>query len=169
MNLKEAILAEHSKSQTDKIVKWVGKNQDRFYELYKLFLSGEYRVTQRAAWPLSYVVKNYPILIKKHFSSFITNLEQPGNHDAVKRNSLRILEDYDIPAKYQGRIMDLCFNLISDPREKPANKAYSLTILQRLSEKYPDIKNELVTMVKTQWDNESAAFRSRAKRIIGQG
>ena len=52
MNLREALLKEHSKKQMLKIVKYIGNDQQRFDELMKLFLESEYRITQRAAWPV---------------------------------------------------------------------------------------------------------------------
>ena len=91
MQLRDTILAEHSKAQTTKIVKWIGHSQERFDQLFQLFLNDEYRVTQRAAWPLSYAVKNHPELIRKHLGKLIKNLEKKGLHDSVKRNSVRIL------------------------------------------------------------------------------
>ena len=65
MDLREEILKEHSKKQTNKIIKWVGNNQQKFDELVSLFLKGEYRVTQRAGWPLSYIAIEHPQLISK--------------------------------------------------------------------------------------------------------
>ncbi len=60
MNLREEILKEHSKAPCNKIVQWIGSNQKRFDDLFELFLNDEYRVTQRAAWPLSYSVIAHP-------------------------------------------------------------------------------------------------------------
>ena len=60
MNLRDEILKEHSKPQCNKIVQWVGDSQKRFDGLFNLFLNDEYRVTQRAAWPLSYCVIAHP-------------------------------------------------------------------------------------------------------------
>ena len=77
-NLREEILNEHSKAQCDKIVKWVGTDQKRFDELFHLFLHDEYRVTQRAAWPLSYSVSAHPDFIKKRLGELIKNLHKPG-------------------------------------------------------------------------------------------
>ena len=53
MNLRAQILKAHSKANCTKIVNWVGSNQTRFDELFNLFLTDEYRVVQRAGWPLS--------------------------------------------------------------------------------------------------------------------
>ena len=64
MHLRETILAEHSKANCTRIANWVGSNQQRFDELFGLFLNDEYRVVQRAGWPLSYAVIAHPQLYK---------------------------------------------------------------------------------------------------------
>ena len=166
MKLREAILAEHSKATCNKIVKWVGSSQERFDELFDLFLHDEYRVVQRAAWPLSYIVIAHPLLIKKHFSRLIKNLHHSDLHDAVKRNTVRLLQHINIPKKFHGEVMNICFDYIASPGEAVAIKAFSLTILHNLSKQYPDIKRELKTIIEDRRDNESAAFRSRAKKIM---
>lgn len=168
MNLRNTILAEHSKANCSRIVKWIGNDQHRFNELLELFLHDEYRVVQRAAWPLSYAVMANPQLVKKHLGKILANLEKPGLHDAVKRNTVRLLQDIEIPPKYQGLVMNACFEYISSPTEKPAIKAFSLTVLQNLSGQYPEIKQELKTIIEDRWDHETAAFRSRAKKILNK-
>jgi hypothetical protein len=166
MNLRETLLAEHSKAQKIKIVNWIGNNQQRFDELFSLFLSDEYRVVQRAAWPLSFAVIAYPQLIKKHFSKLLKNLDKPNIHDAVKRNTVRLLQDIDMPEKHHGTILNRCFEYINSPLEKVAIKAFSLTILQKLCRQYPDIKQELITIIESQWPYETAAFKSRARKLL---
>jgi len=166
MDLRKTILAEHSKANCNKIVKWVGSSQQRFDELFHLFLISGYRVNQRAAWPVSYCVIDHPGLIKKHFSKLVKNLHKPGIGDSVKRNSVRLLQHIDIPKKFHGEVMDLCFNYISSPNEPVAVKAFSLTILQNLSTDYPEIKNELKLIIEDRWPHETAAFHSRAKKFL---
>jgi hypothetical protein len=166
MDLRETILGEHSKANCTKIVNWVGHSQKRFDELFKLFLKSEYRINQRAAWPLSYCVIDHPAFIPKHFSTLIKNLHKPGIHDSVKRNTVRLLQHIDIPKKFQGDIMDICFRYISSPDEPVAIKAFSLSILQNLSKLYPEIKNEVRLIIEERWEHESAAFRSRAKKFM---
>ena len=166
MNLRETILAEHSKAQTNIIINWVGDSQKRFDELFSLFLNDEYRVVQRAGWPLSYIAIAYPKLIVKHFSKLLKNLYKPGLHTAVKRNTVRLLQAIPIPQRFHGEVMNLCFDYISSPYEAVAVKAFSLSILQNLSQQYPDIKQELKTIIEDRWDFETAAFHSRAKKIL---
>jgi len=168
MNLRDQILKEHSKANRVAIVKWVGASQERFDQLFDLFLNDEYRVVQRAAWPLSYIVIAQPHVIQKHFSRLLRNLKKNGIHDAVKRNTVRLLGRILIPKRLHGQVMNTCFNYIASPDEAVAIKAFSLTLLERLSDQYPEIKTELKTIIEDRWDSESAAFRSRAKKILNR-
>ena len=168
LKLRETLLAEHSKANCNRIIKWVGKNQIRFDELFSLFLIDEYRVVQRAAWPLSYIVITHPRLIQKHFSKLLKNLHKPGIPDSVKRNTMRLLQEISIPQRFHGEVMNTCFDYIISPTEKPAIKAFSLTVLENLSKLYPDIKQELKTVIKDRWDFEKAAFHSRARKILSK-
>ncbi len=124
MNLKEIILAEHSKANCVRIIKWIGSSQQRFDELVDLFLNDEYRVVQRAGWPSSHVAIAHPILIKKHFSKLLKNLKKPGIHDAVKRNTVRLLEEIEIPEKFHGEVMNFCFDYIISPLKKWLSKHF---------------------------------------------
>ncbi len=166
MNLRDAILKEHSKANCLRIVKWVGDSQQRFDELFGLFLNDDYRVVQHAAWPVSYCVQDHPQLIKKHFGKLIKKLERKDIHDAVKRNSVRLLQYVNIPEKYHGQVMDICFRFISTPAEAVAIKAFSNTVLQNLAKQYPEIINEIKLVIEERWDYETAAFKSRAKKLL---
>lgn len=166
MRLRETILAEHSKANCDKIVQWVGTSQKRFDELFHLFLTSEYRINQRAAWPLSYCVIAHPHFITNHFSKLIKNLHTPGIHDSVKRNTLRLLQQIQIPKQFHGEIMDTCFRYLSSVDEQVAVKAFSLTILHNFSKEYPEIKNEMKLIIEERWEHETPAFHSRAKKFL---
>ena len=166
MDLHEEILKEHSKAQCDKIVRYVGKDPKKFAVLMKLFLGNEYRVTQRAGWPLSYCVEAHPELIKPWFKQILTLLQKPGVHNAVQRNIVRLLQHVDIPKRHHGQIMSICFDFIASNDTAVAIKAFSLTILEHLSKEYPEIKPELKLIIEERWPYETAAFRSRAKKIL---
>ncbi len=168
MNLKETILQEHSKKHCDKIVHYIGNNKERFAKLMILFFKGEYRVTQRAAWPMSYCVKNHPELIKPYFKKLLDNLKKKNLHDAVLRNTVRLLQEVEIPKKYHGRLMSICFDFIQSNELPAAVKAFSLSILQKLSQQYTEIVPELKLIIEERWEHETAAFRSRGKKILKQ-
>ena len=168
MNLRQEILKEHSKAQCTKVVNWVGNSQQRFDELFGLFLNEEYRITQRAAWPMSICVRANPIFIKKHWKKFIDNLKKPDLHDAVKRNSVRFLQTIEIPKKHQGALMNICFKFLESPTEALAIKVFSMSVLGNLAKLYPEIKPELKLLIEEQLPDQSAGFKSRAKKVLKQ-
>lgn len=166
MDLLKAIEKEHSKTQCEKIVRYVGSDKERFAELMHIFLKGEYRTTQRAAWPMSICVQNHPALITPYFKQIVPLLQKPGLHGAVVRNIVRLLQYVDIPKRYHGQIMSCCFDFVADHETAPAIKAFSLTILENLSALYPEIKGELKLVIEERWPYETAAFHSRARKIL---
>ena len=166
MNLREQILKVHSKANSDLIVNWIGNSQHRFDQLLQLFLHDEYRVVQRASRALANAAINNPQLVAKHYAALIKNLQASAVHVAVKRNTVRLFAAIPLPAKYHGALMDVCFRFIASPDETVAVKAFSLTILETLSKEYPEIQNELKLVIEERWDHESAAFRSRASKIL---
>lgn len=166
MNLRDELLKEHSKAQCLRIVAYIGNSQERFDELAGLFLNDEYRVVQRAAWPLSYCVASHPGLIKKHLKKIILNLKKPGIHNAVKRNTVRLLQNIDIPKNVHGYVMAICFEYLVNPREPVAIKAFSLSVLGRLAKEHPEIVPEIKLLIEEQLPYQTAAFASRAKRVL---
>ena len=166
MNLRLQILQEHTKENCQKIVHWVGDDPKRFNELFNLFLNGEYRITQRASWPVSYCVIAHPDLIKNNFKKLIANLDKPGIHDSIKRNTVRLLQSVDIPEKYEGAVMDICFSYVASPKEAVAIKAFSLTILGKFAKKYPEIIPEIKLLIEDQLPHQTAAFKSRSKKLL---
>ncbi|HET6767893.1 MAG TPA: hypothetical protein VFH08_10860 [Chitinophagaceae bacterium] len=168
MNIKTALLKEHSKKQSTAIVKYIGKNPDRFAELMKCFFEGEYRVTQRAAWPMSYCAEKYPELINPYFKRLLNNLDKPSLHDAIPRNTLRLLQYVKIPEKFHGQVMDICFRYISSPAAAVAIKAFSISVLQNLAKRYPEIVNEIKLIIEERWNYETVAFKTRANKLLNQ-
>lgn len=165
MNLRDELLLEHSKKQTVRIGRYVGSDDQRFAELAGLVLSNEPVVSQRAAWALSHCAELHPRLVISHLSKLVTNLDRADLHDAVKRNTLRILEMVEIPSKLQGRLADRCFSYLSGS-EPPAVKAYSITILYNICKFEPGLANELKLVIEAQWDYASAAVLSRGKKVL---
>src|SRR5579884_1633958 len=109
INIHQLLRQEHSKKQTCRIVQYIGNDKTRFAGLIELFFKGEYRITQRAAWPLSYCVRRHPGLIEPYFKPLLDNLGRKDIPVAVVRNTVRLLQDVAIPKKHQGRVMSLCF------------------------------------------------------------
>jgi hypothetical protein len=166
VNLEAEILKEHSKRQTVRLARWIGSDKQRFRQLMSMFLNGEYRVTQRSAWILSTCAENHPTLIRPYLGKLIKKMQEPGVHDAVKRNVVRILQFVEIPERLLGEVATVCFNYLTSPSEPIAVRVFSMTVLANIAQKEPGLKNELRLVIEQQLLHGGMAFCSRARKVI---
>ncbi len=165
MNIRDEILREHSRKQSEKIAKYIGSDKKRFAELMNLFLGNTYRVTQRAAWIVSICSERNPKLIQPYLSKMVKMMEGKV-HDAVKRNTLRIFQNIELPKSLWGKTVDVCFRFLISPDEPIAIKIFAMTVASNICKHEPELKNELELVIEDQMENASAGFSARAKRIL---
>jgi hypothetical protein len=166
MTIKEEILKEHSRENALRIASYACQSKKKFKELMSCFSDKEYRVAQRAAWSVSWAAKKKPEMIIPYIKELVAQFQRKDVHNAVIRNAVRILESIEIPEKFHGQVMSTCFKFIEDPTTPVAVKAFSLTTLFNLSKHYPEIKQELKLIIEERWDTETAAFKSRGRKIL---
>jgi len=164
MNLRETLLKEHSKTNTTRIVNYIGHDPELFEELMNLFLKDDYRVGQRAAWVVSYCGRAHPELITPYIKVMLKNLDNPV-HDSVKRNTMRVFQNFDIPKSLQGLALKQCLRLV-EGNESIAIKVFSITILGNIAKQHPDLKHELKLLIETQIPFASKGFLSRATKVL---
>lgn len=157
---------EHTKAQSNAIAYYIGNNANRFKALVKVYLNGPYRITQRAAWPLSICVERWPYLIVPHLKKILDYLHKPNIHDAIKRNTVRLLQFIHIPKKYHGQVADICFEYLQDRKTAVAIRVFSMTTLSHIIKDQPDMKKELRMILEDQLPYGSPAFKSRAKKVL---
>jgi len=166
MNIREAVLAEHSREQALRIAGYAIQNKKHFKELMNCYMDSDYRLSQRAAWSVSWAARKKPEMIEPYIGDLVKRLQDNTAHPAVIRNAVRVLEELDIPEKYHGEVMNSCFQFLESPTTPAAIKAFSMTVLFHLSKHYPEIKQELKLILKENLDHETPAFKSRAKKIL---
>jgi len=148
------------------IVQFIGDDPTKFKELMAIFFEGEYRLTQRAAWPISYCVERHSGLIKPYLRKLIDLLKERDVHNAVKRNIVRLLQYVEIPKRMQGRVYSHCVDLIDDLNEPVAVRAFALTVATKIAKSEPDLVKELQLIVKKHLRHTSVAFHKRAREIL---
>ena len=165
MTLKEELLDDFSKVQMVRLSHRIGSNQEDFDEVINLFLSKNDKVSSRAAWLLSHCCDDHPWLVDKHIGSIILNLQNKIN-DAVKRNTLRVLQLKQIPEDLHGVTAEVCFKFLNSGKEPIAIKAHAMTILFNIVKIYPELKEELKVSIEDQFPFGSAGFKNRGKKIL---
>lgn len=166
MIIRDEVLKEHSKTQALKIAAYACASKKNFKELMECFMSDEYRLAQRAAYSVSWATIKKPEMIEPYIKDLVSQMQRTDIHEAIPRNSLRILEQIKIPEAFHGEVMNACFGFVENPSTPIAIKAASLTTLFNLSHQYPEIRQELQLIIEERWDTETAAFKSRGKKIL---
>jgi hypothetical protein len=165
MNLEEALLTEFSKAQMLRLSEWIGEDTQRFQMVVDFMIKGECKLMQRAAWLLSYCFDIHPHLIEPHLKTLTENLQNTAI-DAVKRNTLRVLQSVTIPEDLSGILANVCFDYLSSQQEAVAVKVFAMSVLANIAQKEPELKNELKILIEEQMPYSSAGFQSRGKKIL---
>lgn len=166
MNLVEELQKKHSIATKNRMIRYVGTDPKRFGELVKIFLGDNYRLTQWAGWPLSDIVRKHPDLINPYLRSMLKSVDRPKMHEAVKRNVMRLLQFIDIPPNLAGLAFDKAFTLFSDTSEPIAVRVFAMQVMADVAMTEPGLKNEVILAIEEHLPYSSAAYRSRARRLL---
>lgn len=76
-SLSHLVATEHSRRNVTRVIKLVGEDQKQFDELMQIFLGTDKELARRAAWPIGFIAKDHPLLVKKWFPKLVANLDKP--------------------------------------------------------------------------------------------
>jgi hypothetical protein len=165
MNIAEQLLAEMSRRNVDYIANYIGNDLKLFHELLELVWEGESPLPMRASWVVTAVTDKYPDLLHPYIGRIVESIEH-FDHPGTRRNLLRYLASVEIPEALQGKLYDVCYRWALSRSEPPAIKAHSLQILYNIAKAEPDLKHELRLLLEDLANDESAAIKSKYRRLI---
>lgn len=165
MNYTSQLLQEHSRVNTNRITKAIGNNPDEFKKIIDIIYHAEPPLPQRAAWLLSIVNEKHPELLKPYLSKFINDI-QKFELDAVRRNMSVVLASHKIPKKLQGKLINVCFDLMLSPTEKVVMKVHAMQCIANIAKEHPELIPELKSAIEDQLPKTTAAFNARAKMVL---
>ena len=170
MDIRNVLETEHSKASTMKIVRHVGKSSKRFAEIVGFVTGDEPLLAQRASWVISHCTESAPQIVEACLPELLKNLRDRAQvHDAVRRNTMRAASLLEIPDDIAGLAVDLAFGYLTSAEEPVAVKVYSMSIIQRLSEREPVLADELRLHLEQQIPgSDKPAFRSRARQVLAK-
>ncbi|MEL6659562.1 MAG: hypothetical protein AAFY48_06290 [Bacteroidota bacterium] len=169
MDIKQALIREHSKATTHAITQYIGSRPERFEILMELYLGDDTVLAQRAAWVFSGVGEVYPHLLLPFLDQLLEQLEQ-APHPALQRNFLRVVAEGGVALSedQEGLLVNSCFELMANPKIPVAIRVHAMQCIANLLEPYPELAIELKPLIEDGLEEGSAGFRSRGKKILKQ-
>jgi len=167
MDFKSLLTNFPSGAEKDLFIAEVGQSEEKFQTLLELTLHEKDPLAWRAAWILDGSDEQHPGLAFGSVSTIIRRLPQLESKGAL-RSLLRLLCRYEVAEDDQGMLVDLCFSYMVSELYPVAVKVHAMQIIYNHTLIYPELKDELVTVIEDQVANNSVGFKSRGMRIIRQ-
>ena len=166
MDYRRELEKRNSKNLWIEIVNDVGTDKDKFSKLMVLFLGDDKRLALSSSQPVGMIGEKQPQLITPYLVQMIQHLET-NPIDGVKRNTLRTFQFNDIPEESEGLFFDLALNFVTALSEPVAIKAFSITVLRKLAQKYPELAQEVIPVVENILEEtESVGLMSRGNKEL---
>jgi len=165
MNYIQQLLKEHSRSNTDIIAKAIGSDAVEFKKIIDIIYNEKAPIPQRASWLLSAINKNQPELLNPYIPLFIDSIST-FETDGIKRNMALVLATNIIPEKLQGKLVNVCFDLLLSSEETVAVKVHAMQAIANIAKKHPELQNELKAAIEDQLSKTSIAFHAKAKQVM---
>ncbi len=166
MDVAKQLLVEHSRKNTDRIVRWIGNDPVRVKALMTVFLGDDPLLTQRAAWVVGVLADHHAHVLQPWLAKLMKKMREPGVHDAARRNVVRALQFVEIPPRLTGEVATVCFDELASPSSPIAVKVCAMTVLHRIVQQEPDLGRELRLVIEQQLPYGAPAFHARAKRVL---
>ncbi len=160
------LAAARSKAHINGIVARIGNDAERLQALMDIFLGNDPKMAEYAAWVVGTIGVQQPQLLEPWYPDMVDLLSSHTVHGALKRNTLRIFQDLTIPDTLLDACTDACFKLLGNPFEAIAVRAFSITVLEHICKRVPELWPELRLVLEEHTPHGSAAFRNRASKVL---
>lgn len=124
----------------------------------------------RSAYAMQKAAEKKDGVLKNYYGRIIEAMPSLAN-ESVIRSFLNILIAAgvkDLSDREQGILADCCFKWLNEPGSAVAIKAYSMELIYRLSEIYPELSIELVASINNNMESGSAGVKARGRMILNR-
>jgi hypothetical protein len=142
----------------------VFQKPELYEEIAAIVLANEEPYSRRAIWVMDTCDEERPGWAEPYLEPLIDHLEVFG-HDGLRRHALRILSRHRIPDHKLVKVMDHCFEMLTT-FQSAAVKVHAMEILYHLSQRMPEIKNELVSATELAIQEGSSGVKNRGVRLL---
>lgn len=168
MNLADELRGAPSRAQTQRLARWVGHDETRFAGLMAVFFGEKYRLIQRVSAAVNACAEAHPILVAPYLERLLLNMQRPECPNPVRRNTFRLMQFVEIPEALHDEAFGACWHCLNRANEPVANRVFAMTVLHRLTARYPELRKELNGWMNERAPLESAGFRARVRKLTGK-
>lgn len=158
----------HGRKEAEWLAELAAEKKDVLSRLINFSFSADNKLSSKASWSLSKVHDKHPETLAPFITMIIESLDRLEN-ESVRRSFMKIISLSDITVltrKNQGILADYCFRMLRSGFSSIAVKAYSMEIIYRLAQVYPEITGELAATINMLQDEKSAGILAKGRIIL---
>lgn len=177
---KHLTFVESSRESRKKYAKMVLNDIKLLPKLISILFMADDKVSSRAAWILEFVCAKNLEAIAPYLDSFTKNMSKVHLNSAVRpvaKICEYLVEAYyskqnnkvktALQTKHKDIIIEACFDWMIT-NQKVAVKVYSMNTLYLLGQEHNWVHPELILILERDFNVESAAYKARARHILGK-
>ncbi len=158
----------HGRKEAEWLAELAAEKEDVLSRLINFSFSADNKLSSKASWSLSKVHDKHPETLTPFIPMIIGSLDRLEN-ESVRRSFMKIISISDITVvtrKHQGILADYCFRMLRSGFSSIAVKAYSMEIIYRLAQVYPELTGELAATINLLQDEKSAGILAKGRIIL---
>lgn len=132
---------------------------------FKHLLFSKSEVTSRFMWLLSDIGELKPNVLLDFLPYLLQKMDQI-NYLEVGASFANYWLISGVPEKNETQAIDLLFAWVLSGNSNVTNKSRSVFVLYKLTEKYPELKNELRIVLLDQMHKSTPQFANRARKLL---
>ncbi|MFY0683392.1 MAG: hypothetical protein JXR20_02490 [Balneola sp.] len=160
----EQVLIRRKKSE---MIEFLAQHPQNFDPAMLLALGNELPICWRAAWLVGGTTEKNDARIKQYIHQIIKVLPERG--DGHQRELLKLLLKMDLTEDYESLLFDHSVSIWEQVRKQPSVRYFAFKGMVKVTEKYPDLKNEVLSLTQPHFINPlSPGIRKGVLKIIKQ-
>ena len=167
MDWPDALTNLKSGEQNKYFNRYLQQHPEELPELIKAISHAEPKIAWRAAWVVDNLARKERHLVDPYLPQ-LTEIVLKTPHQGVHRHITNILRMTDPANIDNGHLIDACFHWMTYSETPVAVQANAMEIIANLCTIYPELANELISIIETGFEMGSAGYRSRAKKILSK-
>lgn len=169
MSWKDILDRDRSKETIQSIVAEIIEQPEKLPHLIELIGKKNHGTKSQfsAAWILGYLSPLGLEPFLPYLDFFLELLETPNLHPTIPRSITRLFQDIVLPEAYQGKIIDIAFNILTDEEQAIASRANCLSVILLYVKIYPELAQELKLVTEEILEfRKDPSIQSRGKKVL---
>lgn len=167
MELKDRLRSGMKKDEVNALVQEALASDEVFAQLAALACSTHKIHAMKASWVIGHASEVDNRMANTFLREWRSTLEST-RIGGVQREMVKIISHCDLPNEMEGWFLDKCFMLLNSPASEAASKYHALTFAIKEVKKYPELKEELATILEGQLNWHTPAWQRYIGKRIAQ-